>query len=255
MLEIQNLTAGYGSTPILHDLSFQVHSGQLTALIGPNGCGKSTLLRALAGQIPPMQGTIALDGENLSRLSPAQRAQKIAYLPQSRSVPDMTVAQLVLHGRFPYLSYPRRYRQEDHAAARQAMAQMGIEHLADLPLSQLSGGTRQKCYIALALCQDSPVLLLDEPLSFLDLSHQLELMQLCRDLARLGKTVILVLHDLALALQWADRLILMEDGSLRQIGSAEDLMHSSLLQQVFGVQIQRWDTPMGPQFTFSRKEG
>ena len=252
MVEIQNLTAGYGGEPVLRDLELSFRSGELTVILGPNGCGKSTLLRSLVGLTPKVDGSITVGGRDFRSLSPAELAQHIAYLPQSKRAPDMTAAQLVLHGRFPYLRYPRRYRQTDRDIARAVMKQLGISHLADTPLPQLSGGTQQKCYIAMALCQDSPVILMDEPLSFLDISHQLDLMALVKKLARQGKAMVLVLHDLSLALQWADRIILMEQGRIRQTGCAEELIAGGQLEQVFGVHIHRRDNPVG--YTFSRKE-
>ena len=239
---------------MLQGLELSLRAGELTVIIGPNGCGKSTLLRSLIGLTPNITGKITLDGTDLTGLPPARLARCVAYLPQNKRAPDMTAEQLVLHGRFPYLHYPRRYRQEDWDIARQTMVRMGIAHLADTSLPQLSGGTQQKCYIAMALCQDSPVILMDEPLSFLDISHQLDLMALTRELARQGKTMVLVLHDLALALQWADRLILMDKGTVRQTGTPEALVSGGQLEAVFGVEIHRWDSPLGPRYSFTRKE-
>lgn len=253
MVEIQDLTAGYGGAPVLKDLSLTLPEGKLTAIIGPNGCGKSTLLRAIMGLTPKVTGSVKLDGASLRTLPPAELARRVAYLPQERPVPNMTVGQLVLHGRFPYLQYPRRYRDADREAARATLARMGLSELAQVPLSQLSGGIRQKCRIAMALCQDTPVLLLDEPLSFLDISHQLELMALCRELARQGKTMVLVLHQLSLALQWADEIVLMEAGRIRQTGIPRALACGEALPQVFGVDVRQWDTPLGTQFSFHRK--
>lgn len=253
MVEIRDLTAGYGIVPVLKDLSLTFPEGKLTAIIGPNGCGKSTLLRAIMGLTPKVTGSVKLDGAPLLTLPPGELARQVAYLPQERPVPNMTVGQLVLHGRFPYLQYPRRYRAGDREAARAALARMGLSELAQVPLAQLSGGIRQKCRIAMALCQDTPVLLLDEPLSFLDISHQLELMALCRELARQGKTMVLVLHQLSLALQWADEIVLMEAGRIRQTGIPRALACGEALPQVFGVDVRHWDTPLGTQFSFHRK--
>lgn len=254
MIEMQNLTAGYGGAPVLQNLNLSFQPGELTVIIGPNGCGKSTLLRSVVGLTPKVEGSLSLDGTQLHTLPPARLAQKIAYLPQNKQAPDMTAAQLVLHGRFPYLRYPRHYRKEDRDKAQAALEALGIGHLADAPLPRLSGGTQQKCYIAMALCQDSPVILMDEPLSFLDISHQLDLMALTQKLARQGKTMVLVLHDLALALKWADRLVLMEKGTIRQTGTPAQLVSGGKLEEVFGVEVHSWDSPQGRQYSFHRKE-
>ena len=239
MLNLQHLSAGYGEKTILHDISLNFPAGTVTAILGPNGCGKSTLLRAAAGLLPLSAGTAAVDG-------PVSRA--IAYLPQPRPVPDMTAQQLVLHGRFPWLSWPRRYRESDIAIAKAAMDRLGIGKFADRPLGELSGGTRQKCFLAMALAQEAPTLLLDEPTSFLDVGHQLKLMALCRCLASEGKAVALVLHDLPLALQWADRVAVMDQGRMLALGTPEEIWSSGILDRVFGVEVRRLEGDGGTQY-------
>ena len=239
MLNLQHISAGYGEKTILHDISLDFPAGTVTAILGPNGCGKSTLLRAAAGLLPVSAGTAAVDG-------PVARA--IAYLPQSRPVPDMTAQQLVLHGRFPWLSWPRRYRERDFAIAKAAMDRLGIGEFAQRPLGELSGGTRQKCFLAMALAQEAPTLLLDEPTSFLDVGHQLKLMELCRELAAEGKAVALVLHDLPLALQWADRVAVMDQGRILAMGTPEEIWASGILDRVFGVEVRRLEDDRGVQY-------
>ena len=239
MLKLQHLTAGYGEKTILHDISLDFPPGTVTAILGPNGCGKSTLLKAAAGLLPLSGGEV---------LAPEPRARHIAYLPQSRTVPEMTVRQLVLHGRFPWLGWPRIYRAEDQAAADEALRRLGIAELANLPLSALSGGTRQKCYLAMALAQGADTLLLDEPTSFLDIGCQLDLMALCRELADQGKAVAVVLHDLPLALGHGDRVAVLEKGHLLALGAPEEIWSSGILDQTFGVRVLKIDTPKGAQF-------
>ena len=239
MLNLQHLSAGYGEKTILHDISLNFPAGTVTAILGPNGCGKSTLLRAAAGLLPLSAGTADVDGP---------RARAIAYLPQSRPVPNMTAQQLVLHGRFPWLSWPRRYRESDIAIARAAMDRLGIGEFADRPLGELSGGTRQKCFLAMALAQEAPTLLLDEPTSFLDVGHQLKLMALCRCLAAEGKAVALVLHDLPLALQWADRVAVMDQGRMLALGTPEEIWSSGVLDRVFGVKVRRLEGDGGTTY-------
>lgn len=249
MLEIQNLTAGYPGHPVLDRVSLTLPQGKITVIVGPNGCGKSTLLKSLAGILKP-EGDIRLDGQSLTSLSSQELAQKIAYLPQNRQIPDITVERLVLHGRFPYLNYPRRYRKEDYAIARAAMERMGIGDLAQRSLPTLSGGQRQKVYIAMALAQDTPVVLLDEPTTFLDISHQMQLMTQAMALAKAGKTVVLVLHDLTMAMEYADSLVVMEDGRVVCRGDAETMFASGKLAQVFGIQVKRMHTPDGWKYYY-----
>ena len=160
----------------------------------------------------------------------------------------MTVRQLVLHGRFPWLGWPRIYRAEDQAAADEALRRLGIAELANLPLSALSGGTRQKCYLAMALAQGADPLLLAEPTSFLDIGCQLDLMSLCRELADQGKAVAVVLHDLPLALGHGDRVAVLENGHLLALGAPEEIWSSGILDQTFGVRVLKIDTPKGAQF-------
>ena len=236
MLKLEQISAGYGEKTILHDISMEFPPGTVTAVLGPNGCGKSTLLKAAAGLLPLSQGTA-------QREEPRERT--VAYLPQSRSVPDMTARQLVLHGRFPWLSWPRRYRAEDHAAAAAALERLGVAEYAHRPLAELSGGTRQKCYLAMALAQEAKTLLLDEPTSFLDVGCQLEFLALCRSLAAEGRAVAAVLHDLPLALRFADRLAVLDGGRLIALGTPDEIMSTDILQKTFGIQIFPVSTPLG----------
>lgn len=245
MLEVRRLSGGYAGHPVLHDVSLTAESGRITVIAGPNGCGKSTLLKSIAGIIPYESGDLLINGESLCGLSSQEQAQRIAYLPQDRYIPDTTVFRLVLHGRFPYLGYPRRYRPEDLEIARNALARIGIESLAERPLNTLSGGMRQKVYIAMALAQDAPVIMMDEPNSFLDISHQLQLAAYLRVLASEGKTLLLVLHDLSMALRLADHLVLLKDGCVLSQGSPEQLYLSGDIETAFQVGIRRFQTPGG----------
>lgn len=256
MIELIGLCAGYDGSPILRDICLTFPRGQVTVLLGPNGCGKSTLLKALLGMAQVQAGQIRVDGRLLESYDPQTLARRISYLPQTRRVPDMTVEQLVLHGRFPYLRYPRRYRPEDRAIAREAMEQAGIAGLAGTPVTRLSGGTRQKAYIAMTLAQNTQTLLLDEPNTYLDIAHQLQLMTLCRDLAAKGKAVVLVLHDLELAMEYAHRIALFHSGTLLAEGTPDEIFESGALDQAFGVKVSRYDTPDGRRYgcRISRKE-
>ena len=239
MVKLKKITAGYEEKTVLRDISMDFPPGTVTAIAGPNGCGKSTLLKAAAGLLPITAGEIA---------APEPRAQRIAFLPQSRPVPEITAGRLVLHGRFPWLSWPRRYRAEDEAAARAAMERLEVAEFADTPLTALSGGTRQKIYLAMALSQGADTLLLDEPTSFLDIGHQLKLLKLCRELAAEGKAVAVVLHDLPLALGYADRVAVMDEGRLLMLDKPDAVFSSGLLNRIFGVRVLKLDTPAGMQY-------
>ena len=238
MLELKNLSAGYGKQPILQDLTLQFPKGSLTAIIGPNGAGKSTLLKAIIGLLPRREGSLLLGNADMATLPAQAIAKQIAYLPQGRQTPDLTVEQMVLHGRFPYLNYPRRYGKEDRAHARAAMEQMGILALADRPLNTLSGGMRQKAYLAMALAQDTDYILLDEPTTYLDIAAQLELIETLRALAEGGKGILAVLHDLPLAFGCADQIALLTEGRLAACAPPRALCQAPALQEAFGIRLQ-----------------
>ena len=245
MIELKNLCAGYPGHEVLHGISLAFRPGEVLVLIGPNGCGKSTLLKAATGLLPRSGGQIMLDGMPLESYKPKQIAQRVAYLPQSRPVPDITARRMVLHGRFPYLSYPRRYRQEDYAAVDRALVWADASDLADIPVPQLSGGQRQKVYLAMALAQETQTILMDEPTTYLDVSHQLEVMAVARRLAGDGKAVVLVLHDLCMALQCADAVAVLSQGRVVQAGTPEQIYSSKVLEKVMGVTIRRVETEAG----------
>ena len=245
MLEIKQLSVGYADEVIVHNVDIEVPEGKVTVLFGPNGCGKSTLLKSLCGILQVKSGEVRLGGDNILSLPPKELAKKVAYLTQSRQIPDITVRRLVLHGRFPYLSYPRHYRPEDYQKADEALEQMGITDLADTPLDRLSGGQRQKVYIAMALAQDTPVILLDEPTTYLDIKHQLRTMRRVKELAEGGKTVIMVVHDPDQAMNVADKLVLMEQGKVVVQGTPEEVYQSEQLNTVFSVNLSRVKTQKG----------
>ena len=248
MIELQHVSAGYGSKLVVEDISLALRPGQVLTLLGPNGSGKSTLLRTIAGLHPMAGGQITVDGVPVKELTRRQMAQKITYMPQSRTIPNITARKMVLHGRFPYLSYPRRYRKEDYEAARRAMERSDAWELADSPVQSLSGGQRQKVYLAMAVAQQTPTILMDEPTTFLDIAHQLGVMELARQLAREGKAVVMVLHDLSLALSTADRLAVLADGRMVRTGTPEEIYQSKILEEVFGIRQGRTRTEEGWQY-------
>ena len=229
----------------MNDISVIAPVGKVTVLFGPNGCGKSTLLKSICGLLPVSSGKVIFGGEELLSLESKELAKRVTYLAQSRQIPDITVKRLVLHGRFPYLSYPRRYRTEDYVVAENAMKQMDILDLADIPLANLSGGQRQKVYIAMALAQDTDVILMDEPTTYLDMKHQIQTLRQARELAEQGKTVLLVVHDLDQAMNAADELVLMDRGNVVIQGIPEEVYLSGKMEEIFSVNLERVHTGKG----------
>ena len=250
MVELKHVCAAFSEREVLHDLSLTFQRGEVTVLLGPNGCGKSTLLRTVLGFVDRTGGEILLDGCPIEDFSPLKMARQIAYLPQSRPVPNITARRMVLHGRFPYLGYPRRYRKEDHAAVTGAMEKADAADLADRALPQLSGGERQRVYLAMALAQSTEVILMDEPTTYLDVRHQLEVMDLARRLAGEGKAVVLVLHDLCLALRCADKVAVLHNGRLQAFGTPEAVYDSGVLQRVFDITVHRTRTEKGWRYYY-----
>ena len=237
MIELRGVYAGYGKTPVLQDASLCLQPGQLTVIVGPNGSGKSTLLKTIAGVMKPSKGEILLDGASVAELSRREVAKRAAYLPQGREVPDMTVEQLVLHGRFPYLNYPSRYTPADRQKAQAAMERIEIAEFCGQPLAVLSGGMRQKAYIAMALTQDAPYILLDEPTTYLDVAHQLLMMKILRQLADEGRGIVAVMHDLPLAFTCADHVVLLQQGRIAAVDTPQTVCESGRVQQLMGVEL------------------
>ena len=245
MISITDLHASYEGAEILHGISADFPAGKISVLMGPNGCGKSTTLRSLVRMVPEMSGSLTLDGQDLGALAPRELARRIAYLPQSRNVPDISVERLVLHGRFPYLSYPRRYRKEDREKVTQALEWVGLTALRERKMENLSGGQRQKAYLAMALAQDTEVILMDEPTTFLDIKNQFEMLDRARSLADGGKTVVMILHDFESILHYADHVVLMAEGRVLAAGGAEEVLRSAEVREAFGVEPRFYETADG----------
>ncbi len=240
MLKIQSLSVDYGSRRILHEVSFEVQSGEVLALIGPNGAGKSTLIRAVSGVIPIAGGEVRTNGDDFASLPALQRARYVATVPQAVSLPPAyTVWETVLFGRTPYLGFLGQPSEKDQEIARQSLERVSALPLADRRVGELSGGEQQRVLLARALCQSTPILLLDEPTTHLDLQYQVSLLELVHELAHTDHLAVLVaLHDLNLAAHYADRVALMVAGAIKALGKPEEVLQSQLIEEAYCLPVQ-----------------
>ncbi len=245
MIELETVSSGYRNHRILHDISCVFKEQHITAVMGPNGSGKTTLLKTICGIIPVMGGDIRIGGVPLGSYTLRERAKRIAYVPQSRATPHLSVYRLLLHGRFPYAGYPRAYSEHDRRIVRQILEQTGLAQAADMPVNTLSGGQKQQAYLAMALVQQTPVILFDEPTTFLDIRNKLETEQRLRELKNAGKTIIAVFHDIDTALSLADDMLLLKDGRTAACGTPEELLKNRMIQTVFAIDIETVYTETG----------
>ncbi|MDH2431451.1 Fe(3+) dicitrate ABC transporter ATP-binding protein FecE [Pokkaliibacter sp. MBI-7] len=232
----RRLQVGYGNTAIVRGVDVQIPHGRMTALLGPNGCGKSTLLKCMARILPPLAGAVLWQGQSVHGMATRQLARQLALLPQTQPTPEgVTVRELVAYGRSPYSGFWGRLSGRDQHHITTAMAATGVAELAGSKVSELSGGQRQRVWLAMVLAQDTDYLLLDEPTTYMDLSHQVELMQLLRRLNQQGKTVVTVLHDINQAARYCDHLIVMKAGLIVAEGTPELILTRQLLAEVFDL--------------------
>lgn len=245
-LWVEGVSAGYGKRLVIDGLDLEIPRGKVTTVIGPNGCGKSTLLRVLSRLLPPAKGVVQLNGRPIADQKVRQIALQLALLPQNPVAPEgMTVADLAARGRQPHQPWYRQWSREDDRIAAEAMAATGVDHLADSALEELSGGQRQRAWVAMALAQQTDVLLLDEPTTHLDLAHAVEVMELVVRLRKeTGRTIVVVLHDLSLAARYSDHLVVMKDGALVTQGPPGEVLSSQLLLDVFGLRAHVFDDPV-----------
>jgi len=250
IIEADRITAGYGSVPVLENLSFSAHKGEFVAILGPNGSGKSTLLRALAGLLPARSGQILLNGESIRRLPPAKRAKLLAYLPQDPVIPArITVEELVRLGRFPHGHPFSALSRADREAADAALVRTGMAPFRKRLLGSLSGGECRRARIAMTLAQEPQFLLLDEPAAFLDPAVSLEISNLLRDLVnRNGLTLIVVLHDFNLAARFASRLVFLRHGQILKDGTPRETITPETFRDVFDLDVAIFQAPDGSPF-------
>lgn len=236
-LAATGLRVGYGLKTIIDSLDVVIPDTQVTTIIGPNGCGKSTLLRAMANLLPTQAGEVTLDGTPIRALRRRDLARSLGVLPQTPVAPDgLIVSDLVARGRHPHQAWYRQWSSDDKDEVMTALRMTKVDDLADRTVDSLSGGQRQRVWISLVLAQQTDILFLDEPTTYLDLSHSIEVLELVHRLSREhGRTIVMVLHDLNLALRYSDNLVVMRDGSLKAVGKPQDVISPELLKQVFDL--------------------
>jgi iron complex transport system ATP-binding protein len=245
-LRAEGLTVGYDGVNVIERLDLEIPSERITAVVGANGCGKSTLLRALARLIRPRRGTVLLDGRAIRELPSREVARQLGMLPQSPVAPDaLTVEDLVARGRYPHQGLFRQWSERDEAAVEEALQATAMADLRARPLDELSGGQRQRAWIAMTLAQQTRLLLLDEPTTFLDLAHQIDVLDLLdRLVAERGRTVVMVLHDLNQACRWADHLVGVRDGRVHAAGAPADIVDGAFVNDIFGLEAEVVDDPV-----------
>ncbi|ANB05628.1 ABC transporter [Streptomyces ambofaciens] len=244
-LSAENVTLAYDQRVIAEKLSVEIPDNSFTVIVGPNACGKSTLLRALSRMLKPSDGRVLLDGNVIQSMPAKQVARTLGLLPQSSIAPDgITVGDLVGRGRYPHQGILRQWSAEDERVVQESMAQTGISELADRYVDELSGGQRQRVWIAMALAQQTPLLLLDEPTTYLDIQHQIDVLDLCAELhEEQGRTLVAVLHDLNHAARYATHLIALRGGEIIAEGAPKDIVTAELVERVFGLRCQVIDDP------------
>ena len=235
--QAEHVTAGYDNKTILHDISVTIPSNEISIIIGANGCGKSTLLKTMARLIKPTSGQVTLDGKPIHKVPPKQLARVLGLLPQSPIVPEgITVADLVGRGRFPYHTFLKGWTKKDYEAVAEAMEIMNITEFADCHIDELSGGQRQRVWIAMALAQQTDILFLDEPTTYLDITYQVEILDMLTDLnKKFGTTIVMVLHDINLSARYADHIFALHNGKLVAEGAPAEVVTSSLIKDIFGL--------------------
>ncbi|MET7333876.1 ABC transporter ATP-binding protein [Nonomuraea sp. NPDC005650] len=245
-LQAAGVKLGYGERLVVDGLDLGIEAGTVTTIIGPNGCGKSTLLRALGRLLKPQGGEVLLDGKRIDKIPTREVAKILGVLPQAPSAPEgLTVADLVARGRHPHQTWYRQWSSDDEGAVAAALDMTGLADLAERPLDELSGGQRQRAWISMALAQGTDLLLLDEPTTFLDLAHQVEVLELVRHLHQeAGRTVVMVLHDLNLAARYADRLVAMRAGRVVAAGAPHEVLTEDLLGEVFELDAKVIEDPV-----------
>ncbi|NLJ88783.1 MAG: ABC transporter ATP-binding protein [Epulopiscium sp.] len=235
MIKLKNITAGYNKVEVIKNINIEFEEGSITSIIGKNGCGKTTLLKTSANLLKPFKGEIRLGDKDIFSIPKKELAKKLSFLPQLRAVPNITVYNLVMHGRYPYLGFSRTPQKKDKELVQKAIEDMGLNQYINKNIYELSGGQRQKVYIAMLLAQDTDIIFLDEPTTYLDINQQLEILEIIKRLKEMAKTIIMVVHDLNNALSYSDKICLMDRGEIVICDTPQNVFESREIDRVFKV--------------------
>lgn len=235
MISLKDVIAGYRGIEIIKNIDIFFEKGSITSIIGKNGCGKTTLIKTASWLLKPYSGNIMLDGESICNIPDKKLARKISFLPQIRIAPNISVYNLVMHGRFPYLGFSRIPHDEDKAIVENALEKLGLKKYRNKNVKELSGGERQKVYLAMVLAQDTDCIFLYEPTTYLDINHQLEILDIIKELKNMGKAVIMAIHDLNSALTYCDKVCLLDKGEIVIFDTPEAVYNSREIERVFRV--------------------
>ena len=238
MIKIKNLIAGYGKNPVINDISFSIDKNKTNVILGPNGSGKTTLLKTIAGIINKGEGSIHIDEKDLKKMSLKEKGKILSYMPQVRNVPKMNVEDFLLCSRYPYHGVGNSLSAKDYECINKAAALTDTQKFFSRNLTTLSGGERQRVYLAMALSQETDLILLDEPASFLDVKKQFEIMELIKSLKK-EKTILMVCHDIRMGLKYADKIIVMDEGKIVKEGTNDEILSSFAIENTFGIKINK----------------
>ena len=239
MIELIDVSGGYNGLKKLDNINIKINKGTITSIIGPNGCGKTTLLKVASGLITPYSGEILLNDIPINNIKKKEFAKSVSILPQTRNIPNIIVSSLVMHGRFPYLGFSRKLSSHDREKVEYAMELTGVIKFRNKNLLELSGGERQKVYIAMIVAQDTDIIFLDEPTTYLDINQQFQVINLIKKLNEKGKTIVIVLHDIVQALTHSDKICVMNKGEIRSYGSPKEILEKKIINEVFGINCKR----------------